>query len=116
MEPPAYARISNINNNVDFKVNDANLDLLNHDAEIKLISKINDFEELILKIKKSMEPQNLATYLHELSSMFHKYYAKHRIINNDLELSKARIILINSIAITIKNGLEILGISAPKRM
>ena len=48
--------------------------------------------------------------------MFHKYYAKHRIINNDLELSKARIILINSIAITIKNGLEILGISAPKRM
>ena len=112
----AYARISNINNNVDFKVNNANLDLLNDDAEIKLISKINDFEELILKIKKSMEPQNLATYLHELSAMFHKYYAKHRIINNDLELSKARIILINSIAITIKNGLEILGISAPKRM
>ena len=65
--------------------------MLNDDAEIKLIS-FNDFEELILKIKKSMEPQNLATYLHELSAMFHKYYAKHRIINNDLELSKARII------------------------
>ena len=48
--------------------------------------------------------------------MFHKYYAKNRIINENLELSKARIILIEAIRITINNGLDILGISSPEKM
>ena len=73
-------------------------------------------EELVIKIKKTMEPQNLATYLHELSAMFHKYYSKNRVINNDRELSKARAVLIDAVRITIRNGLEILGISVPNKM
>jgi arginyl-tRNA synthetase len=48
--------------------------------------------------------------------MFHKYYAKNRTINNNEELSKARLVFIKSISIVIKNGLTILGISAPKKM
>ena len=44
-----------------------------------------------------MEPQILANYLLELSSMFHKYYAKNRIINDCEELSKARLVFIKSI-------------------
>ena len=63
-----------------------------------------------------MEPQLLATYLLELSSMFHKYYAKNRIINDSEELSKARLVFIQSISIILKNGLNILGISSPKKM
>ena len=112
----AYARILNIKNNVDFSYENADLKLLSNDEEIKLISKILNFEELITKIKSTMEPQTLATFLYEVASMFHKYYAKNRVINENLELSKARIVLINAIAITIKNGLEILGISSPKKM
>ena len=64
-----------------------------------------------------MEPQILANYLLELSSMFHKYYAKNRIINDDnINLTEARIFFIKSISIVITNGLKILGISAPKKM
>ena len=63
-----------------------------------------------------MEPQILATYLLELASMFHKYYAKNRVINDNEELSKSRLVFIQSISIVIKNSLKILGISAPKKM
>ena len=64
-----------------------------------------------------MEPQILANYLLELSSMFHKYYAKNRIINDsNIKLTEARIFFIKSVSIVITNGLKILGISAPKNM
>ena len=84
--------------------------------EIKIIYKLIDFKDIVIKINRDMEPQVLATYLLELSSMFHKYYAKNRIISNSEELSKSRLVLIKSVSIVIKNGLTILGISAPKRM
>ena len=112
----AHARIMNIKKNVDFDYKNANLDLLNNNEETKLISKILDFENLIYKSGKLKEPQLLCNYLFDLSGMFHKYYAKNRIINENLELSKARIILIEAIRITINNGLDILGISSPEKM
>ncbi len=112
----AHARIMNIKKNVDFDYKNANLDLLNNNEETKLISKILDFENLIYKSAELKEPQLLCNYLFDLSGMFHKYYAKNRIINENLELSKARIILIEAIRITINNGLDILGISSPEKM
>ena len=48
--------------------------------------------------------------------MFHKYYAKNKIINENMELSKARLVFIVAISIILKNGLKILGISAPEKM
>ncbi len=113
----ANARINTILNNNELELNNPNLSLLNKDDEIKLIYKLIEFKEIIVKIKEIMEPQILANYLLDLSSMFHKYYAKNRIINdNDIELTKARMIFIKSISIIIKNGLSILGISAPEKM
>ena len=112
----AHARIMNIKKNVDFDYKNENLDLLNNNEETKLISKILDFENLIYKSAELKEPQLLCNYLFDLSGMFHKYYAKNRIINENLELSKARIILIEAIRITINNGLDILGISSPEKM
>ena len=58
----------------------------------------------------------LANYLYELSSLFHKYYAHNRIIQENMELTKDRIVLIKAIKIVIKNGLKILGISSPDKM
>ena len=112
----AYARIMTIltKNDIDLKKYD--LSLINNDGEIKLINKLIDFKNVVKKINTNMEPQILATYLLELSSMFHKYYAKNRIINECKELSKSRLVFIKSISIVLKNGLTILGISAPNKM
>ena len=111
----AYARIMTIlSDNIESK--DYDLSLLNNESEIKLIYKLIDFKEIIKRVNSKIEPQILANYLLDLASMFHKYYAKNRIINNHEELSKARLVFIKSISIVIKNGLTILGISAPKKM
>ena len=112
----AYARIMTILSKNDLPLNDYDLSLLNQEDEIKLIYKLIEFKEIIIKISRDMEPQILATYLLELASMFHKYYAKNRVINDNEELSKSRLVFIKSVSIVIKNGLKILGISAPKKM
>ena len=55
-------------------------------------------------------------YLHDLAALLHNYYYQHRIISEDLELSRARLVLITMVKTVIKNALEILGVSAPERM
>ena len=113
----ANARINTILNTNKIKLNKYNLSLLNKESEIKLIYKLIEFKEILNKVEEVMEPQILANYLLELSSMFHKYYSKNRIINDDdIELTKARFIFIQAISIIITNGLTILGISAPESM
>ena len=114
----ANARISNIlKKAVDIEFDkEPNLNSLTSDLEIRIINKLINFEELIKKLLDLNEPQMLANYLHELSSLFHKYYAHNRIIQENLELTKDRIVLIKAIQIVIKNGLGILGISSPNKM
>ena len=113
----ANARINTILKTYKNKIKNVNLELLIKEEEIKIIYKLIEFRETLIKVKNIMEPQILANYLLELSSMFHKYYAKNRIINdNNIKLTEARIFFIKSISIVITNGLKILGISAPKKM
>jgi arginyl-tRNA synthetase len=52
----------------------------------------------------------------ELSSLFHSYYNKHRVISSESESTKARLLLVGSIKGAIKSALTILGISAPEKM
>ena len=114
----ANARISNILEKAsDIKIDEnISLDNLSLDLELKIINKLVNFEELIQKLLETNEPQMLSNYLYELSSLFHKYYAHNKIIQENMELTKDRIVLIKSIQIVIKNGLKILGISSPDRM
>ena len=113
----AHARISTILKKIDRKsLNKTNLNILDTDKDIALIYKLLDFENIILKLAESLEPQILANYLHDLASQFHKYYAANKILTNNKELYKARIVLIKATKIVIRNGLNILGISAPEKM
>lgn len=112
----AHARICTILDEVSFNEN-PDLSLLNDNKEIKLIYFLIEFQELILKLSKNLEPQLLTNYLFDLASQFHKYYATCRIIDNENnQLTQSRIFLIKSVKIILSNGLNILGISCPKRM
>ena len=55
-------------------------------------------------------------YLEELAGLFHSFYNKHRVVTEDLELTLARLVLINAVRKVIKKGLDLLGVSAPSRM
>ena len=74
------------------------------------------FPEFMDLTFESLEPQNIANYLQELSTRFHKFYSKCRVITEDSDLSKARMGLVNAVKIVLGNGLKVLGISAPERM
>ena len=112
----AHARICTILDQHD-TVKEPSLSLLKHEQEIKLIYLLIEFEELILKLSKNLEPQILTNYLFDLATKFHKYYATCRILNeSENELTQSRLYLINAIRITLSNGLNILGISSPERM
>lgn len=115
----AHARIIRIQESANYikkNLNNINLELLNSDLEIKIIAKLLEFEELISKLTNLLEPQILSTYLYDVSSMFHKYYAQSKIIQQNKKLSEARLVLIDAIRIVINNGLTILGLSSPNKM
>ncbi|MCK4535040.1 MAG: hypothetical protein KAT81_05860, partial [Syntrophobacterales bacterium] len=52
----------------------------------------------------------------DLASVFHSFYNKHKVVSDNIELTKARLFLIKSTGTVIKNALRLLGVSAPERM
>ena len=93
------------------------LSLLIEEQEVQMITKLMYFPELVSNVSETLEPQMVANYLNELAAMFHSYYAKYKVIDVDNEdLTSARIYLSNCVKIVIKNGLSLLGITAPEKM
>ena len=118
----AYARICSIIKKAELAgikfngIDKVNLPLLNSEEEVKLIKKLSSFKDVIKRSAITWKPHLLTTYLYDLASIFHKYYTVHRIITEDEELSKSRLMLIDCTRIVLLNALNILGISAPESM
>lgn len=115
----AYARIQSIMRKAQEATSfegKANLSVLSHEAEMKLIKDIITFPEWILSAALSKEPHRLINFLNELATDFHKFYHDCRIMGEEHEIAHARIALLHAVAIVMANGLHILGIDAPERM
>ena len=116
----AHARICSILhrakdfNEIGFKNYDSNL--LNKENELNLLKQISDFPTVINNACTKLEPQSISIYLNEIASDFHKFYNECKVISNDSEKTKSRLALISATKVVLKNGLSILGISAPKKM
>ncbi|MDK2822345.1 MAG: arginyl-tRNA synthetase [Clostridia bacterium] len=115
----AHARICSIlkaaGENLPRAVN-VNLKLLNETAEIELIRKIADLPDEIAQAAKALEPHRIARYAHDLASTFHTFYNSCRVLTDEQELKYARLVLVNATRITLRNVLNLLGVSAPERM
>ena len=90
--------------------------LLKESDEQQLINHLLQLPELVKKSCTQLEPQLIVIYLQDFASKFHKYYAHHKVITDDNNLTEARLVLIKAIQIGMHNGLSIIGISAPERM
>lgn len=115
----AHARICSVLDNARAKgtdYTDANLNLLQHEKEITLIKSILRFPEVIKQSADRFEPHTLCEYLKSIASDFHNFYHDCRILADDVELSKARLYLSVITKYVMKNGLTILGITAPEKM
>lgn len=94
----------------------ADLNLLTQDEEKQLIRKLLQYPEVISKAAQFWEPHRLTNYLQDLAAIFHHFYQKHRVVTEDLPLTRARLLLCQATRIVFANGLRILGITAPERM
>ena len=95
---------------------DIDLSPLKNEEEFIMIKKILSFGETIEKSAELLEVHRIAFYLQDLVGTFHRYYSRNRIVSDDHALSSARLFLMNCLRITIRNGLSVMGVSAPDRM
>lgn len=115
----AHARINSIlkaNPQGELAKEKVDLSLLKEEAELDLMRKIADLPEEIVGAAVNSEPHRLTRYAHELASLFHSFYNSCRVLTDEEELRKARLLLVDAARITLRNVLTIIGVSAPERM
>lgn len=94
----------------------ADLSPLSSDEEQQLIAQMLAYPEILAKAAQRREPYRVATYLLKLAQCLHGFYHKQRVIVDDEALMQARLLLVESVGQVIRNGLRLLGVSAPESM
>lgn len=115
----AHARICSIFESAREKglePSDRSLSLLETPEEMSLIKTLAAFPDVVAASALSFEPHRVPYHLQELAGQFHSFYNKNRVLGEDSELSGARLYLLKCTAQVLKNGLLLLGVSAPERM
>jgi len=86
-------------------------------SETALLRKLADYPEVLTGAAASLSPHEVAFYLRELAASLHSYYAAERfLVDDDTDLTRARLALLAATRQVILNALAVLGVSAPERM
>ena len=115
----AHARICSIVEKTSIsldKIEKFELNLLKEVEEQRLIKKLAELQEVIEIIARNSEVHRLIKYGQEVASLLHSFYNKHRVIGEDKDVECARLKLLLSCKIVLKNILTIAGVSAPEKM
>ena len=94
----------------------ADLALLSLPEEQELTKALLDFPALVRGAADALEPHRVANYLHDLAGKTHTWYHKAHVLNEPEEITRARLVLARAAQIVLRNGLSLLGITAPERM
>ena len=113
----AHARACSIISKKNDSIKNVNALLLKHDSELQLIKKMAKFPMIIDEACKGCRPHIITTYLCDIAAQFNQFYRDcHVISEENLEIRKARLALVDSTRIILKKGLDLLGIVAPEEM
>lgn len=85
-------------------------------AEKKLIKRISEFPEVVVQATNELAPHQITNFLKDCAADLHSYYNDSKFLVDDELTKKARLALIYATQCVIKNGLALLGITAPKKM
>jgi arginyl-tRNA synthetase len=102
---------------------EAPLERLEDAAELALIKRLALYPRVVDAASSAHEPHRIAFYLYELASEFHAQWTRGKdlphlrfIIQNDPELTKARLVLVQGVVAVLASGLALLGVEAPEEM
>jgi arginyl-tRNA synthetase len=119
----AYARLCSIERQAQEKgieipdgPDAVSLDLLKETEEYELLKVIADYPALVTDAAADLAPHRLIFYLMNLAGLFHSYYNKHKVIGDDAELSSARLCFCRGLKTVFRNGLHVVGLTAPETM
>ncbi len=122
----AYARINSIIRKLNRNLKDDILvdqkSFSPNEYEEKILRKVFEWPKIIESASYKLEPHKIPFYLYDLSNLFHSYWSKgneddkFRFIENNKLKRQETLIFINLISIVIENGMNILGVSLPKKM
>jgi arginyl-tRNA synthetase len=94
----------------------ADVGRLVEEDEALCLQKLAEFPEAIEAATRDLAPHIVAFYLRDLAAVFHSYYNSTPILDNDTTVREARLSLVASVQQVLRNGLALLGVSAPDRM
>ena len=94
----------------------ADLSALNTPAAQALMLQLAKFPDMLTAAARDFAPHDVAFYLRELAASYHSYYDAERILVDDAATKLARLALVAATSQTLRNGLTILGVSAPEKM
>ena len=117
----AYARICSVRRQCGEKgispaLPEARLERLDNAHEQALIKQLDLFPDRVEVAATRREPHQVVNYLRELANQFHSWYNAHQFIVDDAELRDARIALATATGQVLRNGLRLMGVSAPEKM
>ncbi len=113
----AHARACSILTKNKEKISDINSEVLIHKSEVDLIKKIAMFPVIIDSACEGFKPHIITNYLFETASKFNQFYRDCPVLHEEnIELRKVRLALVNALRTVLKNGLDLLGIIAPEEM
>lgn len=117
----AHARISSILRSAEEQGftagKDADFKLIEAEKEMDLLKKIGEFPLAVAEAAQKRMPHRISNYIFELASVFHSFYNAEKVLDMDnKERTQARLSLIKSAQITLKNALALIGVSAPEKM
>jgi arginyl-tRNA synthetase len=115
----AHARICSVlgqwGGNVQ-QLHQVDLSNLSAHHETTLMQKLSEYPEVVMTACNDLSPHSIATYLKELASGLHSYYNDTKFLVDDESTKLARMALIAATQQVLKNGLDLLGVSAPQKM
>jgi arginyl-tRNA synthetase len=84
--------------------------------EMALLARLSDFPDLVREGAETLAPHQVAFYLRELAAQLHGFYNAERILVEDRRVRAARLVLLLAVRQVLRNGLGLIGVSAPERM
>ncbi|EUJ32735.1 arginyl-tRNA ligase [Listeria floridensis FSL S10-1187] len=95
----------------------ADLGLLHSEVEFDLLKVLGDFPDVVAEAAAKRAPHRIVRYLNDLAAAFHRFYNSNKVLDEtNVPLTEARLALIKTAKITLRNGLKLLGVSAPEKM
>jgi arginyl-tRNA synthetase len=86
------------------------------EREMALLARMSDFPDLVQEAAQMRAPHQIAFYLRDLAALLHGFYNAERILVDDRALRMARLALLLAVRQVLRNGLGLIGVSAPERM